>query len=535
MDKEKIKHWLKPWENKALVGLIAFTLIFRLYYFFSLGNQPIWWDEGDYLAISRVWANGMPTPEWWGHFTGMRPLLMSAIWFLFLKLNLSEMALRFFTLLIPSIVTVYLVYAVARDLYNKRLGLIAGLIMSCYWVFNFYTFRILTDIPAMFFGMLCIYFFYSRYIIKKENKGLYLSVLFGVLAFYTRFPYASVLFTCFLFLLITEKINFFKSKTNWKAIGLIILLLSPYIIYFVVSNFYLVHFYFGAGATNLKIPLVQAVKDIFGMFPFLFGPTPTSSMSLYSNVFFLLLFLGILTLYQLVLGFDVVWKQQDKRLNPDFFVFLWLVIQLFLYVVIIKASTDRWLLMAMPPMFILVGKAFETIYSFVRKYSKILAIIAVVLLLASGCYFQLKHTNWLINIKKTSYAEIKDSGNWFKMNTPLDTKIITASIVQNQYYSERESFDYNTNDSIWTSCPNQGGTYNNATCDLLTEQAFNQKLKRLNPDYLVVSVFEPYFQPPWAFTYPQRYNLTVVGMYPLNSQQKVLGVYKLNKTQIAGL
>jgi 4-amino-4-deoxy-L-arabinose transferase-like glycosyltransferase len=531
MNKEKIKEWLRPWENKLVVGLIAFTIILRLYYFFNLGNQPIWWDEGDYLAISKVWANNMPTPEWWGHFTGMRPLFMSILWFLFMKVGLGEMAMRFFTLLIPSIITIYLVYAVSRDMYNKKIGLIAGFIMSVYWVFTFYTFRLLTDIPAMCFGMLTIYFFYSRYIVKKEVKGLYFAVLFGVLAFYVRFPYASVLFSCFLFLLITEKLNFFKSKLNWKAIGFIVLLLSPYIIYFIISNFYLVHFYFGAGATNLQIPLVQAAKDIFGMFPFLFGPTDSGNLPIFLNSFLLLLFIGILALYEFFIYLDVVWKQTDKKYNSDLFLVIWLVIQLFIYVIIIKASTDRWLLMAMPPMFILIGKGLQLIYKLLKSSSKIFAIALVVFLVLFGGYYQQKHADWLIDIKKTSYGEIKDSAFWFKQNTPEDTKIITASIVQNQYYSERESYDYNTNDSIWSTCPNKGGTYDNTTCDLLTEQVFNSKLNRLKPDYLVVSGFEPYFQPPWAYTYPQRYNLTLVGFYPQNSKQPILAIYKFDKSK----
>ena len=121
MDEQKIRSWLK------------------LYYFFKLGNQPIWWDEGDYLSIPRVWQVALPEkPEWWGHFTGIRPLLLPVIWFLIMEIGLGEATMRFFTILIPSIITVYLVYAVGRDLYNKKIGLISAFIMSVYWVHFFY-------------------------------------------------------------------------------------------------------------------------------------------------------------------------------------------------------------------------------------------------------------------------------------------------------------------------------------------------------------------------------------------------------------
>src|SRR5690606_7767310 len=130
--------------------LLSFTIIFRLYYFIKLGNQPIWWDESDYLSLAKIWAYNLPTPEWMTHFLDMRPLLLPLLWAGMFMLGLGEGFLRFFTLLIPSIGAVLVTYLLGRDLYNKSVGLIAGLMMSAYWVWNFYTYRLLTDIPAVF-------------------------------------------------------------------------------------------------------------------------------------------------------------------------------------------------------------------------------------------------------------------------------------------------------------------------------------------------------------------------------------------------
>lgn len=529
MDRERIKNWFRNNDNKILFCILALAILIRIYYFFKLGSQPIWWDEGDYLSIPKVWSLSMAKPEWWSHFTGMRPLLMPIIWFFFMKLNLGELVMRFFTLLVPSILTVYLVYAVARDMYNKKIALISGFIMSVYWVHLFYTFRLLTDIPALFLGMLTIYYFYSVYIIKGEKKGLYLSILFGVLAFAARFPHASVLFTCFLFLFLIQKTSFFKSRLNWKAIFILFLLLSPYIIYFVYNNFYAFQFYLGPTAASIKTPYPEAIKNIFGLFPFLFSPSQSEASSIFTNIFLIFLFFGIFSLYELFLGFDILWKQQDKKLNADFFIFLWIIIQLVVYVIVIRAANDRWLLMLMPALFILIAKGFYVLAGYLKKYSRELAVfIAIALVLIAG-YQQLKHSDWLINIKKTSYQEEKDAGLWLKINTPKDAKIITASIVQNQYYSERQSYDFYTNDTyLWqSSCPDNINM--NDSCSIITEASFNKKLARLNPDYMIVSAFEPYFTPKWAYTYPQRYNLTFVNAYPANTQQPLLVVYKFNK------
>jgi len=502
MNKEKIKGWLKSKENQLLLLLMIFTIVIKLYYFFRLGNQPIWWDEGDYLAISKVWALGMEQPEWWAHFSGMRPLLMPIIWFLFMKISTGELVMRFFTLLIPSVITVWLVYAVGRDMYNKKIGLISAFIMSVYWVHNFYTFRLLTDIPALCLGMLTVYFFWSGYIKKRSKKSFYIAIFFGVLTFAARFPHASMLFTCFLFLLITEKIRFFRKKINYKALFFLLLCLSPYLIYFVITNFYAFFVYLGPVAASIKPSYINASREVFGLFQPLMGP----NLPFYKNIFFIFMFIGIFSLSKLFLCFDIFWKQQDKRFNADFFVLLWIIIQLFIYIIVIRSANDRWLLMMMPALFFLVAKGFYITEKYLRKHSKYLAVFIIIALILLGGFYQLKHNHQLIEVKKNTYKEIKLAGEWLKENTPKDTKVITASIVQNQYYSERQSY----------------GFYVNSTHN---KTLFEEKVKKLKPDYLIVHVFEPGFTPEWAYTYPQEKNLQSIIGFP-NNEQPLLVIYK---------
>ena len=512
MDKESIKAFLKNRENQILVGIILFAIIYRLFYFFKLGAQPIWWDEADYLIISKIWGSGMNAPEWLPHFMGMRPLLLSVIWTLFFKLGLGELSLRFFTLLLPSIATIYVTYRLGKELYGKWIGLISAFMMSVYWVFFFYSFRLLTDIFSVFLGMLTFYFFWSFYIKKQKNSGLYLAMLFGVLAFSTRFPLALVLLTCLIYLLFIKKFSIIKDKTIWKSIGVLFLCLTPYLIYFILTKFSAFQFYFGAEAVSIKQPIAWHIVPMLGSF--------------LHTVWLIAFLIGLFALVRLILGFDVFWKQKNKSLNADFFVFLWLFIHLFFYIVIFRAANDRWLLMLMPAMFFICAKGIMFTYKLIKKYSKEIAIVIFMILLFAGAYQNLKHGIDLTETKKTSYGEIKLGGLWLKENTPPDTKIITSSIAQNQYYSERQSDSFSTNDSIWKSCTNLIGKLSeNETCQRLTEEAFNRKVERDKPDYLIVSVFEPVFTPQWAYTYPQRYNLTPTVAFP-NNQQPMLAIYK---------
>ncbi|MFA5175678.1 MAG: glycosyltransferase family 39 protein [Candidatus Nanoarchaeia archaeon] len=530
MDNEKlkgnIKEFLKDNQNKLLIVLIAFATLFRLYYFFKLGAQPIWWDEGDYLAVAKGFLLNWQTQEWWAHFSGIRPLLMPMLWALFLKLNLSEIIMRFFTLFIPSIITVYLTYAIGRDLYNKKVGLIAGLMMSVYWVQMFYTFRLLTDIPALCLSMFSIYFFWSWYIKKEKPIGLYLCILFGVLGFSTRFPLAMVPFTCIFYLFITKRFSLLKDKIIWKAsiIGIGLLLF-----YFIMASLFgsgilnAIQFYFGSKAVSMGTPVTTAFKDIMLLIP-----------SLLEKVWLVAVFIGLITFINLVLGFDLFLKRKNKELDSDFFVFIWAFLQLFLYIVIVKSATDRWLLMLMPALFIIAAKGTLLIYDYLKKYNKEIAIVALLIFVGGGFYEHFTHTNQLIDMKIGSYGEEKEAGIWIKENFVGIPKIMTASTVQIAYYSEGYTYGFSTNATEYTNCVDKmGAIVDNESCQNITETLFDEKVKEVNPDFFIIHIFEPVFTPKWAYTYAEKHRnqLTPVQAYFADEQktQPMLILYKYNK------
>lgn len=514
MEKQHLKERLKDKKTQLLILLLIFATIIRIYYFFKLGLQPVWWDEGDYLAISKVWALGMEIPEWWAHFTGMRPLLLPFIWTAFFKLGLGELSIRFFTILLPSLGTIYLMFLLGKDLYDSRVGLAASLMMASYWVFLFYSFRLLTDIPSVFFGMLSFYFFWSFYINKKKPLGLYLMVLFGVLAFSTRFALALVPIICAIYLFSVKRLSVFKDKTVWKAGFFLIVLLLPYIVYFISTKFFLFQFYFGDRAVSMQQPMAWNLIPLLG--------------ELLHSFWLACFIVGLFTFWSLFIGFDIFFKQKNNSLNSDFFVLLWLVVHLIFYIVIFRTGNDRWLLMLMPPIFFIASKGIFFLSDLSKKYSKYIPLFIIAVLLIGGAYQNLTHAHELIISKKDSYREIQSSGLWLKQNTSPDSKIITASIVQNQYYSERRSYDFFTNSSIWQECSNLLGKLSESEeCQRATKEEFNKKVQEIDPDYLIISVFEPVFTPQWAYTYGPETNMTIVAGFP-QGQQPILVVFKFN-------
>ncbi len=519
MDKERIKEFLKSYENQLLTALIAFAILFRLYYFFKVGEQPIWWDEGDYLSVAKGLLHGWQNQEWWAHFTGIRPMLMPLLWAFFFLLNMPEIVIRFFTLLLPSVASVYLVYAIGRDIYDKKIGLISGFMLSVYWVHMFYTYRLLTDVPAMFLGLLSIYFFWSRYITRNEKKGLYYAIFFGVLGFSARFPLALVPISYPIYLLVVKKFKLLKDKTFLKSMGIGAFLLFVYLLIVqIIGAGILTAFkmYFGSSAVSLKTPILSALKNITFMIP-----------SLMESIWFATLLIGLITFSNIIFGFDMFLKQKEKKLNSDFFVLLWGFLTLFFYIFVIRAANDRWLLMLMPPLFYISSKGILFIYNLLKRYNKEIAILAITLLILGGGYQHIVHSHKLINMKKDTYGEEKLAGLWIKENFPReDPKIITASVVQIAYYSE--GYTYGFYNKPPKDCIDLYGKLKaTEECQTKTEQQFEEKIENINPDYYIVHVFEPVFTPEWAYTYPQRHPelLEPVQVYSQNNQP-LLAIYK---------
>ncbi|MFQ5531394.1 MAG: ArnT family glycosyltransferase, partial [Candidatus Nanoarchaeia archaeon] len=332
--KEKLKNFLNNPLNLTAVALLVIVIVTKLYYFSLTSNQPTWWDEGDYLAIAKELAiPSVESPEWWGHFTRMRPPIMPLVWSFFIKFGLSEAIMRFFTLLIPSILLIVLTYLLAESLFNKRVALISGFLIATYWVVEFYTHRLLTDIPALFLVMLSAYLFWEYYEKRKKPYGLYLSIFFGVLAFLTRFPSALVTMSALAYLIFIKKHKFFTDKHIWIAGFIGVATLIPYFLWNKISlgSFFPAAAFYGSENTSTYF---NPAWNLFQFIPQFIG-WPITALFLLGLIY---------ALFNVLIGFDVVFKQKSKKCNKHLFLVSWLILQVIYFVFVIKTGNDRWML-----------------------------------------------------------------------------------------------------------------------------------------------------------------------------------------------
>jgi 4-amino-4-deoxy-L-arabinose transferase-like glycosyltransferase len=535
--KEKIKNWLKdPW-NLALVVIIGLIIGLYLYYFFRIGTQPIWWDEGDYLSIGKELAfNRVIKPEWWTAFINIRPLAFPIELAFFFKLGFNELPIRFFTELIPALASIFVIYLISKEIFNKKVGIIAAVLLAVNWVFMFYSFRLLTDIPSLCASALAIYFFWVKYEKPRiENKHsspwfLYLAVFFGVLSFLIRYISVLTLIVIAFYLIFTRRFTLIKDKQIWIAVLIGIACLSPYFIYNYINTkgnlFPALAWYHGAESTAAVRPpawntLTYHIPNFFGM---------------YETILFAigcLILIGIILLY-----FDFVLKQKNKSMNGQLFCLLGILIPLGYFIFGIRAVDARYFIATAPLMFAAVAFGIDTISSNLSKLLniKIISILVILILCGLVVFQNLAISESFISSRVSSYLEEQEAGLWIKENSNFNDGVITASVTQMEYYTERLTYGFMpaTDEDMaeWNKCyyrenPLSDPIMNQTeACINFTISIFNRRIKDVNPKYYVVHVFEPAFTPEWAYSYyPQEYNLIPVKYYA-QGNQTMLVIYQ---------
>jgi hypothetical protein len=507
--KEKIKNWLKNPYNFVILGIIIFAFLIRVYYFWITKNQPLWWDEAEYMSAAKSYAGVVHFEMSPGRLPGF-PIVAS----LFFMLGVTnELILRFFLTFIPSLIVILLTYFVIREMYpDKKITLISTAIVSVLWEHLFYSDRFHTENFSLIFEFFAIIIAYKVYM-KKENLFFFKPkysivwiVVFSAISVYFRpgnLPFVPVLFA---FLLFLNQAYFIEGKRRiYSAVALLFVIFLSVIFIINIPNISLLKSYYQPQNSPSWISL-----SVFkGFYESLVPAIP--------SVFYYAFFLGaLISAVYVVLMIDKlkeIRRDSDAlELKSNIFNFFTIIVALGYFVFMLRSPgiEYRWFFMFLPGMLSFTSKGIIDFSEFFGKIlkSKKIAILLIFIISVLGLYTQLVHANMIIKMKVDSYAQVKESGLWIKENSDRNDVIISASQPQHTYYSERRIENFYA-----------GGTNQNET-------AFNEKVKQLNPKYVVVSVFEPGFTPQWAYDWPQRNNNTIrpVNAYFLDKEQKQLAL-----------
>jgi 4-amino-4-deoxy-L-arabinose transferase-like glycosyltransferase len=492
--KQKILKWIKQNDNYIFLGIILIAFIVRIYFFILTKNQPLWWDEAEYMLKGKSIFLGTPSTGW----ALQREIIVPFLWGIFYYISRSEIIPRLLQILV-SLFVIGGTYLIGKEIYSKKVGLIASLIIAVNAVYLFFTMRLLVYPWAPLFYILIFYFFWKGYVKKENVKYFYLSAIFAAIGISIYGSVAFAVLILLAFFIITEQYKFLFKKEIWIATLIGLIFLIPQFIYNYVSYGNLLSRWTAFSKTaSASVANPSALLSYFKMFPHLFG-------NLFS-IFILLGFLYILII--ILLSFDLIIKNKKESIKAKshLFIILWIltVIGFYTYAAYSgEAVYDAFIFPSFPALAIMASIGFLIIYKIPVK--KQILTILLVLLLIMGCYYQISYANTLIKNKKESFDHVREAGLWIKENTEKGDIIISKSRPQNTYYSERE-----------TIAPA------NSTENML------KQLKDIKPKYLINSIFEP--TSAHVYEFPEKYPelLSPARAYTLNDQQASLIIYSVN-------
>ena len=136
----------------VIILILILSFSSNLYYFSLTKEQPLWWDEAEYMSTAKSWAFNIPYK-----ISPQRPPLFPLLGAMIFKLGFSDLTFKFLFVLIPTILNALVIYLLGKEFYNKKVGLVAAFIMAIFWSLTFWTARFHPDSLALLLQLLSAY------------------------------------------------------------------------------------------------------------------------------------------------------------------------------------------------------------------------------------------------------------------------------------------------------------------------------------------------------------------------------------------
>ncbi len=498
MNFEDIKKWFSKKENLILFGILLFAAAIRIYYFVMTKNQPIWWDESDYLAYAKTLA-GIGSTNW--IVTSAHNSLLSFLTAFLFFLKFSEPVIRFVLEIVPSFLIVFFVYLICTELYkDKKIAYISSFLFAVFWELLFYSMRMHTEVSGLLFAFAAIYVFFKGY--EKQEKifgispkwSIPISVALILISYGFRRQYLIFGAFFFVYMLITKNWKLLlKDKYNWIGLAIAIfgLILFDKLVF--VNSV--------ADISNLAYhpehPIHLAYLKVFYGFFENFS-MPSLSLLHYLFIFgFFVLFLNVIFLY------DFIRKKENISLKANLFFVLSIILTLCYFMFYQRSGAGtfgetRWYYPLLLASIICISQALVYIFNFISKYQKKVSIVLLLILIGYGGYYQISNANSIIENKLDSYSGIKDAGLYLKNISSPEDIIISVPVPQAAYYSER-------------FVANPASLCNKSSnSDVSLEEFVSSLEKNDSVKYIIVSFSEPN-HPEWMRNEAEEYSYNSYG------------------------
>jgi 4-amino-4-deoxy-L-arabinose transferase-like glycosyltransferase len=385
-DSDTLNQTTAFYKKPVYLVLSAIVLLGFVLRFFDLGRESLWLDE----AVTYYNTNSTNIGDVWTAAYNDRspPLHFIALWGVRL-LGSNEFWLRF-----PSacagIITIIVIFFLAKEILNEKVGLISALLLAVS------PFHIFYSQEARFYAFAVLFVAFSYYAFFRACKGRewYDWALFGVAcaaAFYSHFYTGFATITLFLGYFIIRLKEFDFSKWNGKITS----------IYAIIPNDFKFYVFGGTVALILVIPIIGSFlhqNQYFLTRIFNWGlnfwnvPLATFTAFSYSNdiiaIFFIIL---------MIVGLWQMWHF-NKYTATALGIFLFIPVMISMYLSVLIPFNVRYHLYIITIFLVIVGIGIGSLAELLNKnYGVYIALVLIILLSIvplSSYYSNLQKEDW---------------------------------------------------------------------------------------------------------------------------------------------
>ncbi len=401
---------------------LAFILVVACaiqgYYLYVTSDQPVWWDEAEYLLKARSIALGTPDTGFWN----ARPIAMPIVLSGFYLVGLGEQEIRIAMALI-SVVSVYLLYRIGKELFRTEVGLIAALLYALFNMNVFFSMRILTEVPSVTLGLLGLVFYLSG---NRRHLWLVCPVL--ALATLVRFPTFLFFIVVVVHVALTKGPKALRNKDYGLSLILGFATALPYLMWMYIEFGNPLHAVLASAGHlppsedwHLRFGILQQyLWDVLNRLPV---------------VLFVILALGALMLTK------SLWHPKAARHGWSrdgagwLLLVIWLIIPTAYFGLMVGAYVPRYILMVYPALILMIAFAIDRGYSLFGQYSRLAAIAFAAIILSVGGYQMLQSTDRSVVSKVGSYESLRSASLWIKQHGVQGDMVVTQSRAQVTYYT----------------------------------------------------------------------------------------------------
>lgn len=504
--KDKIINWAKNHYNLTFLIILFLTSVVRIYYFVLTKDQPVWWDEADYLNIADSLSGSL---NW--NVDPLRPILLPLI-IVFFNLFGNAAILTHLFIVILSIIAIIFMYLLVGLLFkDKKVALMSSFLLAIFWSFSFYSQRILVDVPVMTLWLVTLFFFFNGYIGDKRTYNFVIAGIFLGLSFLMKFSSVVLVLLIFVYVLSTERLRLIKNLKIISMYLISLLTIIPYLIWQKVRFGSFTAFFTstGLGDGEKARPFIESLTNqaIF-------------SVKIMDPILPWLLALGfIFLLFEIFISGDLVLKKSSKY-NKCLFIILWIIIGLLFFGWLNYGDymDERYYFVFYPAYFIIISLFLVKIPESFKKYEKEIYFVILIILLVSA-YLNIAHADQITRVKKDSFLQLKLAGDWIDKNTPEDTTILVMEESAEIIHYARRNYNPDRN--------------------LLNMSDFLTDFETANPDFIVLSFYysaitEKLEILAYILSKPSQF-IPIIEYPPYldqNQQVPLAVIFKVNKTDI---